>query len=99
MPLACDGSRASNSISTRTLPVKFCAGPGRTSREPLREICKVCACAVPDPSRTNRVTVTVQRGILFLAFIKYLPRMRNDPSGNSSTSETSRYFSVRSVRR
>ena len=35
-PLACDGSSASNSISTRALPVKFSAGAGRTAREPPR---------------------------------------------------------------
>jgi hypothetical protein len=35
-PLACDGSTGWNSLSTRTLPVKFAAGPGCTSREPAR---------------------------------------------------------------
>ena len=35
-PLACEGSSASNSISTRTSPVKFASGPGRTGREPAR---------------------------------------------------------------
>ena len=36
--VASEGASASNSISTRTLPEKFCAGADRIGREPPREM-------------------------------------------------------------